>query len=55
MDKKLLVLSILAVLGIFGIVLFQTSVLGNAFLAGFGYILGTLSIIIAIAIAMIYK
>jgi len=55
MDKKMLILSILAVIGIFGIVLFQTSILGNAFLAGFGYVLGTLSIIIAIAIVMIYK
>jgi len=55
MDKKSMILSILAVVSIVGIVLFQTSILGNAFLAGFGYVLGVLSVIIAIAIAMIYK
>lgn len=55
MEKKLLILSILAVLGLVGVILFQTSILNNAFLAGFGYILGVLSIIIGVIIALIYK
>lgn len=55
MDKKFLILCILALLGVVGIVLLQTSILSNAFLAGFGYVLSALCIIIAIIVAAVYK
>jgi uncharacterized membrane protein (DUF485 family) len=55
MEKKLILMSIFVVLGIVGIAIFQTNVLANGFLAGFGYILGVASVIIGIVIGAIYK
>jgi len=55
MEKKLMILVILTVIGIAGIVLFQTNVVRSAFLAGFGYVLSVLSILVAVIVAMINK
>ena len=55
MDKKFIILSILALLGVVGVIFLQTSILSNAFLAGFGYVMSTLCIIIAIVVAAVYK
>lgn len=55
MDKNFLILGILALLGVVGIVFLQTSISSNAFLAGFGYVLSTLSILVAIVVAAVYK
>ena len=55
MDKKLIIMSVFIILGIVGIALFQTNVLSSGFIAGFGYVLAVMSVIIGIAIAMILK
>ena len=55
MDKKLIIMGIFTILGIVGIALFQTNVLSSGFIAGFGYVLAVMSVIIGIAIAMILK
>jgi len=55
MDKKLLILSILTLLSVVGAIFLQTGISNNAFLAGFGYFLAALSLIIAISVAMAYK
>jgi len=53
MDKKTLILSILALVGIFGVLLFQINIQGNTFLTGLGFVLGFICIIIACGIALI--
>ncbi len=55
MEKNLIIMSIFVVLGIVGIAIFQTNVLGSGFIAGTGYILATLSIIIGVIVGIIYK
>ncbi|MFA7689799.1 MAG: hypothetical protein WCY18_01735 [Methanofastidiosum sp.] len=55
MEKKVLIMSIFAVLGMVGIALYQTNILANGFIAGFGYVLGVLSVIIGIIIGAISK
>ena len=55
MEKNLMIMGIFVVLGIAGIVIFQTNVLGSGFIAGTGYILATLSILIGVIVGMIYK
>jgi len=55
MGKKMLILSILTFLAIIGILIFQITILENPFLVGFGFLLSTLSIILAIGIALGYS
>jgi len=55
MDKKFLILSVLALLGVVGIIFLETSILSNAFLAGFGYVLSALCIVAAIIVGAVYK
>lgn len=55
MEKKLIIMGVFIILGIVGIALFQTNVLSSGFIAGFGYVLAVMSVIIGIAIAMILK
>lgn len=55
MDKIMLILGILAAVSIIGVIIFQINVQGSPFLAGLGYVISTLCIIIVIAIVMIPK
>lgn len=55
MEKNILILIIIALVGIVGIGLLQANVLGSGFVAGIGYLLATLSIIVGIAMGMILK
>jgi len=55
MEKKSIIISVFIILSIVGIALFQTNVLSSGFIAGFGYVLAVMSVIIGIAIAMILK
>jgi len=55
MDKKFLILSVLALLGVVGVIFLETSILSNAFLAGFGYVLSALCIVAAIIVGAVYK
>ncbi|HOI76299.1 MAG TPA: hypothetical protein PLI06_01625 [Methanofastidiosum sp.] len=55
MEKKLMIMSIFVILGILGIAVFQTNILSNGFLAGLGYVIGVISVIIGVAIGMILK
>ncbi len=55
MEKKLIIMGVFIILGIVGIALFQTNVLSSGVIAGFGYVLAVMSVIIGIAIGMILK
>jgi len=55
MEKKLIIMSVFTVLSIVGIALLQTNVMSNGFIAGFGYVLAIISVIVGIAIGMILK
>lgn len=55
MDKIMLILGILTAVSIIGVIIFQINVQGSPVLAGLGYVMGTLCVIIVIAIAMIPK
>lgn len=55
MDKKSIIISICIILGIIGLALFQTNVLTNSSISGFGYVLAVLSVVIGIFIVMILK
>jgi len=55
MDKKSIIMGVFIVLGIVGIVLFQTNIMSRGFMAGIGYVFAVLSVIVGIAIGMIFK
>ncbi|HQF89401.1 MAG TPA: hypothetical protein PLU96_07985 [Methanofastidiosum sp.] len=55
MEKKSIIISVFIILSIVGIALFQTNVLTNSFISGFGYVLAVLSVVIGIFIGMILK
>lgn len=55
MEKNILILSIITLVGIFGLILFQINMSGNAFLAQLGFILTALSVIVGISVGMLYK
>jgi len=55
MEKNLMIMGIFVVLGIVGIAIFQTNVLGSGFIAGTGYILSVISVIIGVIVGMILK
>jgi len=55
MEKNLIIMGIFVVLGIVGILVFQTNILGSGFTAGIGYILSVFSIIIGVIVGMILK
>ncbi|NPV50418.1 MAG: hypothetical protein HPY60_04375 [Candidatus Methanofastidiosum sp.] len=53
MDKKTMILSILAVIGIVGIVMFQSNVLGNPLISGLGFALSSIVVLIGCLVAFI--
>ena len=55
MEKKSIIISVFIILSIVGIALFQTNVLSSGFIAGFGYVLAIMSVIVGIIIGMILK
>jgi len=55
MEKNLIIMGIFVVLGIVGILVFQTSILGSGFVAGAGYLLAVFSVIIGVIAGIILK
>lgn len=55
MEKNILILSVIVLIGIIGVILFQINMSGNVFLAQLGFILIILSVIVGISVGLIYK
>jgi len=53
MDKKTLILSILTLISIFGVLLFQINVQGNPLISGFGFALSSIVILFGCLVAFI--